>query len=230
MTRGKLISIEGISGAGKTELCKRLRGTLEDRGISVLLKQDLRMYTGAGDSSTLGADIKKIIDKHSSREGIVSLEPTSVATLLILAKRAYQSEAQLSHALTDGKWVLADRDIDTVCVYQYILLKKAGYKVRFADLVRTLRKVNSWSIRNPSITIYLKGDIQVCLKRAAERTESPDPATPVKQMQSEELLKYYEEIFKIKMTGRNFFEINAIENNSDQVAEIAISQIMKWTR
>jgi dTMP kinase len=227
MRQGKLISFEGISGAGKSTLCAAIKERLSARDVKVVFKTDLRMYRP---DQGLGADIKQVLTKHSPRTGVVSFEPVSAATLLILAKRAFESETRLYPALNDGKLVLADRDIDTVCVYQWLLFEKAQYELKLVDVVRVLRTINAWSVTAPTLTIYLEGDAEVCLKRAASRAEAPDPVTAHKREFTSKALRAYENTFQIAMPGRKLVRVDTVKNDINATLEAAMKEIEQCIR
>ena len=105
MTRGRLITIEGIDGAGKTTLASALLDALEARGMEVLL---LREPGGVAAAERI-RDL--VIDP--------GLHVTArTEALLYAAARAQLVEEAIEPLLRDGRWVLLDRFIDSSLAYQ----------------------------------------------------------------------------------------------------------------
>src|SRR5688500_10380801 len=96
MARGRLITIEGLDGAGKTTLAQGLRERLAQRGVEVTL---LREPGGVELSERLRALVKDpALDVGDRAEA-----------LLYAAARAQLVEQELEPRLAVGGWVLLDR-------------------------------------------------------------------------------------------------------------------------
>jgi dTMP kinase len=104
--RGRFISLEGGEGVGKTTQLAALALALRDRGI------DLDTTREPGGSEGAEA-IRKLL--LSGEEGRWS--PRAEA-LLFAAARADHVEKTILPALEAGKWVLADRFLDSSLAYQ----------------------------------------------------------------------------------------------------------------
>lgn len=105
MQRGKLVTIEGLDGAGKTTLAQGLAGQLEREGWRVLL---LREPGGV----PLAERIRALVQDP---DGEVC--PRAEA-LLYAAARAQLLEQRLLPALEQGQLVLLDRFLDSSLAYQ----------------------------------------------------------------------------------------------------------------
>jgi len=105
MARGRLITIEGIDGAGKTTLAARLAEDLRRRDRSVEL---LREPGGVLASER----IRTLVKDPNARIG-----PRAEA-LLYAAARAQLVEERISPLLEAGTWVLLDRFVDSSLAYQ----------------------------------------------------------------------------------------------------------------
>jgi dTMP kinase len=105
MNRGRLITIEGIDGAGKTTLATGLVDALQARGLDVVL---LREPGGVPAAERIR---ELVIDP--------GLHVTArTEALLYAAARAQLVEEALEPLLREGKWVLLDRFIDSSLAYQ----------------------------------------------------------------------------------------------------------------
>ena len=105
MRAGKLITIEGIDGAGKSTLAQGLRDQLAKRGTRVHL---LREPGGV----PAGERIRELVKDPQLRIGARS------EALLYAAARAQLVEETLLPLLGAGEWVLLDRFVDSSLAYQ----------------------------------------------------------------------------------------------------------------
>lgn len=103
--RGRLITVEGLDGSGKTTLCLGLVGALAERGL------DVRLFREPG-----GVDaaerIRGILHDPELRIGARS------EALLFAAARAQLIEEGLEPVLRAGSWVVLDRFVDSSLAYQ----------------------------------------------------------------------------------------------------------------
>jgi dTMP kinase len=152
--RGRLITIEGIDGAGKTTLATALAAALEARGLEVLL---LREPGGVPASERI-------------RELVIDPELHVAArteALLYAAARAQLVEEAIEPFLREGKWVLLDRFIDSSLAYQ------GGGRELGIDAVRA---INEFAIRTvrPDRTLLLMIEPELGRNRSRSRSEAPD--------------------------------------------------------
>jgi len=152
--RGRLITIEGIDGAGKTTLAAALLDALKARGLDVLLLRE------PGGVSAAERIREVVIDPE------LHVTPRTEA-LLYAAARAQLVEEALEPLLRAGKWVLLDRFIDSSLAYQ------GGGRELGIDAVRT---INDFAIRTarPDRTLLLLIDADLGRSRSRSRAEAPD--------------------------------------------------------
>ncbi|HEY8866249.1 MAG TPA: dTMP kinase [Solirubrobacteraceae bacterium] len=105
MARGRLITIEGIDGAGKTTVAAALADSLAARGVSVKV---LREPGGV----SLSERIRALVKDPALTVG------TRAEALLYAAARAQLVEEALRPLLDSGAWVLLDRFVDSSLAYQ----------------------------------------------------------------------------------------------------------------
>ena len=105
MARGRLITIEGLDGAGKTTLATGLVTELEARGVEVELLREPGGVPAA----------ERIRDLVKDPE--LRIEPRAEA-LLYAAARAQLVEEAVEPRLGAGTWILLDRFVDSSLAYQ----------------------------------------------------------------------------------------------------------------
>jgi dTMP kinase len=154
MTRGRLITIEGIDGAGKTTLAAGLLESLRARGLDVVL---LREPGGVGAAERI-REVVTDPDLHVTAR---------TEALLYAAARAQLVEEAIEPQLTAGRWLLLDRFIDSSLAYQ------GGGRELGIDAVRA---INEFAIRtaHPDRTLLLVVDERLGRSRSLARPGSPD--------------------------------------------------------
>jgi dTMP kinase len=103
--RGRLITIEGLDGAGKTTLASALHDALRERGVDVRL---LREPGGV----PVAERVRELVKDPELRIG------ARAEALLYAAARAQLVEEAIEPLLADGVWVLLDRFVDSSLAYQ----------------------------------------------------------------------------------------------------------------
>jgi dTMP kinase len=151
---GRLITIEGIDGAGKTTLAASLRDVLAERGIDVQL---LREPGGVAAAERVRALVKDPAVRIGAR----------AEALLYAAARAQLVEEALEPLLARGAWVLLDRFVDSSLAYQ-----GAGRGLG----VEPVRAVNEFATggRRPDRTLLLMIDPSLGRARSHARGKEAD--------------------------------------------------------
>jgi dTMP kinase len=154
VARGKLITIEGIDGAGKSTLAQALMRELGARGRQVEL---LREPGGVDVSERIRALVK---------DPALAVTPRAEA-LLYAAARAQLVQELLEPLLAQGTLVLLDRFVDSSLAYQ-----GAGRELG-VDEVRLLNAFATAGLR-PDRTLLLRIDPTLGRARQDERALQPD--------------------------------------------------------
>jgi dTMP kinase len=149
MTRGRLITIEGIDGAGKTTLASSLLTALSDRAIPVELLREPGGVNAAERIRGLVKDPETVIGARAE-------------ALLYAAARAQLIEEALEPLLGAGTWVLLDRFVDSSLAYQ-----GGGRNLGVAPV----RAINDFATGGlvPDRTLLLVLDSEIGRTRALER-------------------------------------------------------------
>ncbi len=154
MTRGRLITIEGIDGAGKSTLASALVSALEDRGIDVTL---LREPGGVRAAERIRALVKDPAATIGAR----------AEALLYAAARAQLVEEALEPLLAGGELVLLDRFVDSSLAYQ------GGGRRLGVEAVRAINDFGTGGL-TPDRTLLLTVDPQLGRSRSHTRGAPPD--------------------------------------------------------
>jgi dTMP kinase len=107
MTDARLITIEGLDGAGKTTLAAGLGDALSERSLDVRL---LREPGGVGVSER----VRELVKDPGLQIG------ARAEALLYAAARAQLVDEAIEPLLRSGTWVLLDRFVDSSLAYQGI--------------------------------------------------------------------------------------------------------------
>ncbi|HEY2282769.1 MAG TPA: dTMP kinase [Solirubrobacteraceae bacterium] len=154
MSRGRLITIEGLDGAGKSTLALGLHSALGERGVRVEL---LREPGGVA----LSERIRELVTDPA-----FAVDPRAEA-LLYAAARAQLVRERLRPALDAGVLVLLDRFVDSSLAYQ-----GAGRELGL-EPVRAINLFATDSLA-PDRTLLLRIDPATGRARQGTRASVPD--------------------------------------------------------
>lgn len=150
MHRGRLITLEGIEGVGKSThlkfICERLRA----RGFTVI---ETREPGGTPEADEIRATLLKV------RGG--AFEPMA-ELLLMFAARALHVDRLIRPALTAGTWVVCDRFTDASYAYQ------GGGRGIPATRIAQLERLVLKGLK-PDLTLLLDARTEVGMTRVRER-------------------------------------------------------------
>jgi dTMP kinase len=159
VTRGKLITFEGIDGSGKSTHLERSRRFLIQHGFKVKVLRE-------PGSTDIAEQIRKLLLDKKSRM-------TSTTELLLYeAARAEITARQIIPLLKSGQIVLCDRFYDSTTAYQ-------GYGRKLdIEMVSGLNKLAVGSLK-PDLTLLFDVELPVAMKRLGrnlDRLESESRA------------------------------------------------------
>ncbi len=154
MARGRLITIEGLDGAGKTTLASALAEAIAARGVAVEL---LREPGGVAASER----VRTLVKDPDLRVG------ARAEALLYAAARAQLVEERVEPLLEAGTWVVLDRFIDSSLAYQ-----GAGRGLG----IEAVRAINAFATGDlvADRTLLLRVDPGTGRSRQLDRAEAPD--------------------------------------------------------
>jgi dTMP kinase len=151
---GRLITIEGIDGAGKTTLAAALGHALRVRGIEARL---LREPGGV----RVAERVRELVKDPELQIG------SRAEALLYAAARAQLVEEAIDPLIRTGAWILLDRFVDSSLAYQ------GGGRELGIDAVRSINEFATHGLR-PDRTLLLIVDRELGRARSRARSDSPD--------------------------------------------------------
>jgi len=156
MAMGKLISIEGTEGAGKSTALEFIKQYLTKANIDVV-------WTREPGGTEFAEEIRKLILHSTHPEKI---EPET-ELLMMFAGRAQHMKKKILPALNAGKWVVTDRFIDASYAYQ------GGGRGIHSD---TIHMLDQWIVgaTYPDLTLLLDIPPDLGFKRAEKRGTDKD--------------------------------------------------------
>ena len=202
MPRGRLITIEGLDGAGKTTLAGGLAEALTQRGIEVSV---LREPGGVHVAERLRA----LVTEPGLAIG------ARAEALLYAAARAQLVEEALNPLLHAGSWVVLDRFVDSSLAYQ-----GAGRALG----IEPVRSINEFATSglSPDRTLILTIDPPVGRRRSRAR------ANPLDRLEREDDA-FFERIARAyaELAAAEPERIRTIDASQgpDQVLEAALAAI-----
>jgi dTMP kinase len=151
---GRLITIEGLDGTGKTTLSTALDEALSARGLPVTRLREPGGVALSERIRSLVADPDAVIAPHAE-------------ALLFAAARAQLCVERLEPLLAAGRWVLLDRFVDSSLAYQ------GGGRELGVDAVA---RINAFATagRVPDRTLLLRLDRTTGRARLSDRGEASD--------------------------------------------------------
>jgi dTMP kinase len=149
--RGRLITLEGIEGAGKSTQLAVARRCLEGRGIDVLTTRE-------PGGSPIGERIRSLL-LDTACEGMAP----DTELLLLFAARAEHIARKILPALEQGTWVLCDRFTDATYAYQ------GGGRHVARERISLLEDHIQGSLR-PDLTLLFDIPVALGLSRAGKRS------------------------------------------------------------
>jgi len=149
LTRGVLITIEGIDGSGKSTLAKNLSRCLVAKQLSTILTKE-------PGGTPLGEQLREIVQKQK-----VALQPKA-EYLLFAADRAQHFTDVIIPHLKKNILIVSDRMADSSLAYQ-------GYGRGLP--IAMIQTINAWVMLNvqPDLVMYVKIPVTTALARIEKR-------------------------------------------------------------
>lgn len=203
--KGKLLSLEGISGTGKTFYREQLEKSISDKENILFVKEIFNEVQE-------GLNKKIFSALYHTEDRFFNMGVPLTETMLLLSRSMYKYESTIRRALEDGKTVIEDRSIDTIALYQAILIaqKNGGNPLEIAEKIYSFAS----SFRKlPERTFLLYGNPDLAISRAEKRDGIPYKPDEIK------LLKAVDKFYSIYADTHpeRFIKLDISKENSNQI-------------
>jgi dTMP kinase len=150
MARGKVITVEGSEGVGKSTNVEFLAAAIKEQGFEVICTRE-------PGGTPIAERIRQILLEHGEEP-----LPDIAELLLFFASRSLHISNKIRPALEAGKWVICDRFTDASRAYQ-----GSG---RGLDMQR-INLLAEWvqGDLQPDMTLLLDAPAKIGMQRAAQR-------------------------------------------------------------
>ncbi|SDF70233.1 thymidylate kinase [Methanolobus vulcani] len=146
--KGKLITLEGIDGSGKSTITKRLRSNPDFKDF---------VFTREPTTSWIGDAVNRAI--HSDTDDLAEL-------LLFTADHAEHISKLILPALESGQNVISDRYSGSRYAYQAVTLKG-----KFPEPMEWIQQIHhGWTV-DPDLTVLFDIDPKISVERCGNRGE-----------------------------------------------------------
>ncbi|MGH4013762.1 MAG: dTMP kinase [Pseudonocardiaceae bacterium] len=163
---GRLISIEGLNGVGKTYLTARVLQAAHDHGQQPPLV--IEEFSRRTDNDTdLGRHLLRALVTASRGERFLRAGFPKSETLLLLAIKIHDYEAALP-ALRAGHTVIEGRSLHSTAVYQSLIMNPDDDEAALTIAEQILHSASGWRPL-PDLTIVLTDDVEAAVSRAEAR-------------------------------------------------------------
>lgn len=159
--RGPLISVEGISGAGKTYLSRRLA---RDQAITAIEAFSERAHAGPG---TLGDQLLRALITAAHGEHFLRAGHPGTETVLLIAVKTFDF-TQCLPLLMRGEAVIEGRSMDSIAVYQSLITYPDDLDRAHAEALAILAIAAQWRPL-PDLTILIVDEVPTAIRRAEQR-------------------------------------------------------------
>lgn len=202
--QGKLITIEGLDGAGKTTVIKNVLNRLKNHSELEFV------YTREPGGNQIAEQIRKVIlnQENSNMDAVTE-------TLLYAAARRQHLIEDIKPMLEQGKIVICDRFVDSSIAYQGVG-RGVGY-----DKVKQINDLITDEIK-PDLTLYFEIEPEIGLKRISDHR-----IDEVNRLDKEEV-NFYKKVAQgyrqlIKNNPERFEIINADQSIPDAEDDVIVA-------
>jgi dTMP kinase len=199
---GRLITVEGVEGAGKSTQAENLRAWLAARGVPVVA-------TAEPDGTPLGARLRQVLAE------VDRVTPLAEA-LLFAASRAEHVQRVIRPALVRGEVVLCDRYVDSTVAYQ-------GYGRGLP--LETIAQLNQLATDGlmPDLTLVLDLDVAEGLRRARARRGALAACDPFERL----ALEFHERVRKGFWAIRDREPDRVIVIDADRAPAVVTEEVVR---
>ncbi len=199
MRRGRLITLEGIDGAGKTTIAALLAERLAARGVEVVQTHEPGGFPE-------GEALRALILERDW--------PPEAEALLFFADRAAHVRTLIAPALARGAWVICDRYTDSTLAYQ----SARGLAM---ERLRSAAELAECGVR-PDATFWLDLPVEAALARIGARA-------PASRFEREALLERVRQAYAElhRRAPERIARVDATLS-PDRIADAIFERLRRW--
>lgn len=164
--RGAIVSIEGISGVGKTHLTTMLLDRYPPATRPTLLEEFSQRNQHP--DTDLGRQLLKTLKTAAHGDHFLQGGHPKTETLLLLAIKTHDFEAYCLPQLRQGRTVIEGRSLHTNAVYQSLILNPDSDDDAYTTAKAILADARRWR-PPPDLTILIDDDVATAIHRAETR-------------------------------------------------------------
>lgn len=203
ITRGFLITFEGIDGCGKTTLTASIIRLLQEQGFPIVATRE-------PGQTPLGVQLRTLVQERS-----VPICPQA-EYLLFATNRAQHFHELVLPALEQNMIVISDRMADSSLVYQ-------GYARGLG--VEVIRSINAWTMNNrmPDLVVYVRVPVEVAFERIKRRGGELSSFEREREAFTRKVFEGYEAL----VAGRDDVLVVDGQLEPAQLAEVTLHRIIE---
>ena len=211
MSKGKLIVIEGVDGAGKTTQIKALADNLTRLGKQVFITSEPTCKATEHAPTAVGALISDVL------LGKVDMTPSGMAALFLTDRVLHNTDSTfgIKKKIDEGYTVICDRYYYSSCAYQG-LDSDLGWVID--------QNISCPDITRPDICIFLDLDPEIASKRQQTRGEAIE-IFEGEGTKTSSVREKFLEVFA-RLPEDNIVTVSA-DGSIDEVAERVLSAVKK---
>lgn len=221
--QGRLISMEGVWGAGKTTNARRLATHLADQGFTAVVLHD-GLHDGFIGQLSMYLD-RQPLRRRDGDGGYQHPHHATIDVLLRLCREAYHHVHQFTPVLVGHDVVILDRGLYAKLAYALTVLAEHRPDIPRETQLAHWRAVTGPWLLEPELAFHLDQPWQQARDRAVARTRARGVTEPKSGSQERELfLPHYDASLRwvVKQYSRTIVPIEIGDRSPDEVfAEIA---------
>jgi dTMP kinase len=196
--QGKLIVIEGLSGAGKSTTTKKIINILNERGVNCQYNH------GACTQSDFGRSLKQYMKQNK-----IDFKRANEVAAHFVTDLVQNTVSHIQPLLRDGVTIVQDRYTDSIVSYHRLVSKLTGNNIDYGSIFDTYK--NLGLIERPTITVLCTVKQQTLLDRLKARDEQGQASTIHQQyIQNPDMIDIHQGEFMdlINQTQDHFLVLN----------------------
>jgi len=168
----KVISLEGIWGAGKSTLSKSLACSLKNVGYKVsFIHYGIRANIGKLLEQEL--DFVNPVRVKTGKGGFERDYHAFIEILLRYAREYYDQQHFITPQFAANDIIILDRGIDTITAYALAILHSTYSEKSMDEWYEWIKNTTGfWSCESPDLTIFLSLDWEYAVQRAEKRDKT----------------------------------------------------------